>query len=71
MVDNTQKISRLDGAGFDDLEGLKKKKQRIRGDQGWPATNPSMMKLVSLFQNMEFQTSGDRVWKNLPLFIGD
>ena len=32
--DNTQKISKLDGAGFDDLEGLKKKKQMIRGDWG-------------------------------------
>ena len=32
-TDKVQKISRPDGAGFDDLEGLKKKKQRIRGDQ--------------------------------------
>ena len=31
-TDNTQKISRLDGAGFDDSEGLKKNKQKIKGD---------------------------------------
>ena len=69
--DKSQKISRPNGVGFDDFEGLKKKKQRIRGDRGWLATNPPMMKLVSIFQNMEFQTSGDCSRKNLPLFVGD
>ena len=34
LYDNPQKISRLDGAGFDDSEDLKKKKQKIRGDRG-------------------------------------
>ena len=49
-TDNSQKISKLDAANFDDLEGLKKKKKNIRGDRGWPTTNPPMMKLVPLFQ---------------------
>jgi len=31
---------------FDDVEGLKKKKQKVRGDRGWPVTNPPMIKLV-------------------------
>ena len=31
---------------FDDLEGLKKKKRKIRGDRGQPATNPPLIKLV-------------------------
>ena len=55
--------------GFDDLEGLKNKKQKIRGEWGWLATNPPMMKLVSLFWKMEFETSGDCIWKNLPFFV--
>ena len=49
-IDNSQKINKLDGADFNDLEGLKMKKIKIRGDQGWSATNPPMMKLVPLFQ---------------------
>ena len=48
-IDNAQKISRLDGVDFDELEGLKKKRHKIRGDQGRPATNPSMVKLVSFW----------------------
>ena len=35
---------------FDELEGLKKKRHKIRGDQGRPATNPSMVKLVSFLR---------------------
>ena len=34
VYDNSQKISKLDGIDFDDLEGLKKKKTKIRGDRG-------------------------------------
>ena len=49
-TDNSQKFNKLDGADFDDLEGLKKKKTNIKGDWGWPATNPPMMNLVLLFQ---------------------
>ena len=49
-IDNAQKISRLDGVDFDELEGLKKKRHKIRGDQGRPATNPSMVKLVSFLR---------------------
>ena len=44
-TDNTQKISRLDASGLNDLEGLKKEKKRIKGDWGWPTTNPLVMKL--------------------------
>ena len=33
-TDNTQKISRLDASGLNDLEGLKKEKKRIKGDWG-------------------------------------
>ena len=45
LLNDARKISRLDALGLNDLEGLKKGKQRIEGDQGWP-----MIKLVSLFK---------------------
>ena len=33
QLDDARKISRLDVSGLNDLEGLKKGKQRIKGDQ--------------------------------------
>ena len=46
MTDNDQGISQLNSTDRDDVEGLKDKKQEIRGDQGWPDTNPPMVKLA-------------------------
>jgi len=50
------------------LEGLKKKKHKIKGDRGKPAKNPPMLKLVfSLgLKNFNFRSG-----KNLPLFDMD
>ena len=59
---------------FDDLEGLKKKKTKIRGDRGWLATNPPMMKLVPFFQKYRipnFQGLSFLGSKNAPLIVGD
>ena len=37
------------------LEGLKRKKHKIKANQGEPAKNPLMLKLVFLSRNQEFQ----------------
>ena len=55
-IDDARKIGRLDASGLNDLEGLKKGKQRIKGDRG-----------CSL-QNLELQISGNCV-KKKPTFI--
>ena len=39
--DNTQKISRLDGAGFDDSEGLKKEETKYQRRPGLTGHKPS------------------------------
>ena len=36
----------MNSTDSDDVEGLKDKKQEIRGDWGWPVTNPPMVKLA-------------------------
>ena len=36
----------MNSTDSDDVEGLKDKKQEIRGDRGWLVTNPPMVKLA-------------------------
>ena len=36
----------MNSTDSDDVEGLKDKKQEIRGDWGWPITNPLIVKLA-------------------------
>ena len=50
-TDDAQKISRLNGC----LEGLKRKKHKIKGDWGELAKNTPMLKLVFLSRTQEFQ----------------
>ena len=45
-TDNDQGINELNGTDSDDVDGLKDKKQEIRGDPGWPVTNPPMVNIV-------------------------
>ena len=47
------------------MEGLKRKKDRIKGDRGEPFKKPSMLKLVFSLElkNSNFKSSG-----NLPSF---
>ena len=60
-TDDAQKISRLNGC----LEGLKRKKNKIKGDRDEPIKNPLMLKLVF---SLELRNSNFRSGGNLPSF---
>ena len=63
-TDDAQKISRLNGC----LEGLKRKKNKIKGDRGKPIKNPLMLKLVF---SLELRNSNFRSGGNLSSFDVD
>ena len=69
LIDDAQKISRLNAPGFNGLEiGLKRKKHQIKGNQGEPAKNPPMLKLVF---SLELKNSNFRSGRNLLSFDMD
>ena len=47
------------------MEGLKRKKHKIKGDRGEPAKNPTMFKLVF---SLELKNSNSMSGENLPSF---
>ena len=63
VIDSDQGISQLNSTDHDDVEGLKDKKQKIRGDRGWPVKIPPMMKLAILLGKKYI------VWKEEKYFL--
>ena len=70
LLDNAQKISRLNASGLNDLEGLKRKTKNQRRP-GLTGHKPSDDEVSFSLQNLELQIFGNCVKENTCLYLSE